>query len=50
MKTIYHLTAVEPLTGSIVYTNDFSTIEAAERIAKVYRAAEDIVDIIMIRR
>lgn len=50
MKTIYYLTAVEPLTGSIVYSNGFTTIEAAERIAKVYREAEDIVDIMMIRR
>lgn len=50
MKTIYYLTAVEPLTGSIVYSNGFNTIEAAERIAKVYRAAEDIVDIMIIRR
>ena len=50
MKTIYHLTAVEPLTNSIVYSNSFTTIEAAERIAKIYRAAEDIVDIMMIRR
>lgn len=50
MKTIYYLTAVEPLTGSIVYSNGFNTIEAAERIAKVYRTAEDIVDIMIIRR
>ena len=50
MKTLYHLTATEPLTSTIVYTNDFSTIEAAERIANVYRAAEDTVDIIEIRR
>lgn len=50
MKTIYYLTAVEPITNTVVYSNGFNTIEAAERIAKVYRAAEDIVDIMMIRR
>lgn len=50
MKIIYYLTAVEPLTGSIVYSKGFNTIEAAESIAKAYREAEDIVNIMMIRR
>ena len=45
MKTIYYLTAVEPITGSIVYSNGFNTIEAAERTAKLYRMAEDDVTI-----
>lgn len=49
-KKYYYLTVSEPLTGSTVYCNGFNTREAAERIAKIYRAAEDIVEIKEIER